>query len=85
MEYTLPEGFALLRINYIGSLGGAVDVTDKLLGHIGTMDVEDCQNSVQSVLKTESIINPEKIVLFGGSHGGFLSAHLSSSFPVRDY
>lgn len=75
-------GFAVLKVNYIGSLGSKKDETDELLGKIGKLDVEDCHEIVQQVLKSTPCIDSEQIGLFGGSHGGFLSAHLSGQYPV---
>ncbi|KAJ6632877.1 Acylamino-acid-releasing enzyme [Pseudolycoriella hygida] len=77
----LRQGFALLKLNYIGSLGSKTDETDMLLGKIGQLDVEDCHGIVQQALKSIPSLDSERIGLFGGSHGGFLSAHLSGQYP----
>jgi len=69
-------------VNYVGGLGTKQDETNKLLGHIGTLDVKDCQNIAEKVLSSTPTLNPNKVFVFGGSHGGFLTAHLTSSFPV---
>ncbi|CAL8125984.1 unnamed protein product [Orchesella dallaii] len=77
----LKLGFAVLRLNYIGSIGGSRDTADDLMGKIGEKDVKDCQAMVDKVLNSNSSLNPEQVVLFGGSHGGFISCHLSSAYP----
>lgn len=65
-------------INFRGSTGLGDDYVKSLLGNIGDADVKDVYNAVHS--------NPEwynrKLVLFGGSHGGFLVTHLSGQYPV---
>jgi len=43
--------------------------------------VEDCHEIVQQTLKSTPHLHSEQIGLFGGSHGGFLSAHLSGQYP----
>ncbi|ODN03798.1 Acylamino-acid-releasing enzyme [Orchesella cincta] len=77
----LKLGFAVLRLNYVGSIGGTRDTADDLLGKIGDRDVKDCQAMVEKVLSSNASLNPEQVVVFGGSHGGFLSCHLSSAYP----
>lgn len=69
-------------MNYIGSLGSKKDETDDLLGKIGVLDVEDCHDIVQQTLKSIPCLDSKRIGLFGGSHGGFLAAHLSGQYPV---
>lgn len=69
-------------MNYIGSLGSTKDETDDLLGKAGKLDVEDCHEIVQLTLKSNPCLDSERIGLFGGSHGGFLAAHLCGQYPV---
>lgn len=47
---------------------------------IGDYSSPSIQTAVLQVLKTEPI-DPHKVVLCGGSHGGFLSCHLIGQYP----
>ncbi|XP_060833609.1 acylamino-acid-releasing enzyme-like isoform X2 [Rhopalosiphum padi] len=75
--FFIQIGFAVLFINYRGSIGLGKDYVESLLGNIGDADVKDVYNAVQS--------NPSwsnrKLLLYGGSHGGFLVTHLSGQYP----
>lgn len=42
------------------------------------------QEVVESVVKLDEI-NEKQLTVFGGSHGGFLTAHLIGQYPVRTY
>lgn len=53
-----------------------------LQGKVGNVDVKDCITATNEALKKYSWLNPNKIGLCGGSHGGFLVAHLSGQYPV---
>jgi len=74
-------GFAVLFINYRGSTGLGKDYVESLIGKIGDFDVKDVYNALQS----NSLWSNRKLVLFGGSHGGFLVTHLSGQYPVSTY
>jgi len=74
-------GFAVLFINYRGSIGLGKDYVESLLGNIGNADVKDVYNAVQS----NPLWSNRKLLLYGGSHGGFLVTHLSGQYPVSDY
>lgn len=51
------------------------------MGRIGKTDVADCiLATVQSYIQYPWI-DPNRTVLIGGSHGGFLVAHLSAQYP----
>lgn len=52
-----------------------------LLGRVGDADVKDCVLAAQECCKQFPWINPNKLVLNGGSHGGFLVHHLSGQYP----
>lgn len=71
-------GFAVLFINYSGSIGLGKNYIKSLLGKIGDLDVED----VFKAVKSNPLCSNRKLLLYGGSHGGFLVAHLSGQYPV---
>jgi len=80
--YFLRLGFCFVQINYIGSTGANKrDETDDLVGKVGSLDVEDCQNIVKESIKKFTSIDPKRVGVYGGSHGGFLTCHLISQFP----
>uniref|UniRef100_A0A8B9S8D9 Acylamino-acid-releasing enzyme n=1 Tax=Apteryx owenii TaxID=8824 RepID=A0A8B9S8D9_APTOW len=73
-------GFAVLLVNYRGSLGFGQDSVASLPGNVGTQDVQDVQLCVERVLQEERL-DSARVALVGGSHGGFLACHLIGQFP----
>ncbi|XP_067907578.1 acylamino-acid-releasing enzyme-like [Heterodontus francisci] len=73
-------GYTVLLVNYRGSSGFGQDSIRSLPGNIGSQDVKDVQYAVESVLK-EVYVDSEKVLLIGGSHGGFIGCHLISQYP----
>ncbi|XP_076266303.1 acylamino-acid-releasing enzyme-like isoform X2 [Rhynchophorus ferrugineus] len=79
----LSLGYAIVLINYRGSIGSGDDSVNYLLGKVGTSDVKDCIQAVDTVLEEFAWLNPDQLVLCGGSHGGFLVTHLSGQYPDK--
>ncbi|KAK9512175.1 hypothetical protein O3M35_000652 [Rhynocoris fuscipes] len=76
-------GFAILLVNYRGSIGAGQSSVDWLPGKVGSSDVEDVHQAALHVLhKYRSQLDPNKTVLFGGSHGGFLVLQLAGQYPT---
>ncbi|XP_038211938.1 acylamino-acid-releasing enzyme-like isoform X2 [Zerene cesonia] len=73
-------GFASVQINYRGSIGSGDSSVRFLPQRIGRADVIDCKMAADEAIKRYSV-NENKLCLFGGSHGGFLVAHLSGQYP----
>uniref|UniRef100_A0A8C4NN92 acylaminoacyl-peptidase n=1 Tax=Dicentrarchus labrax TaxID=13489 RepID=A0A8C4NN92_DICLA len=73
-------GFAILLVNYRGSLGYGQDNILSLPGNVGSQDVKDVQFAVESVLKGVEF-DAKKVAVSGGSHGGFLACHLIGQYP----
>uniref|UniRef100_A0A8C6UAN4 Acylamino-acid-releasing enzyme n=1 Tax=Neogobius melanostomus TaxID=47308 RepID=A0A8C6UAN4_9GOBI len=71
----------IVAVNYRGSTGFGQDSILSLIGQIGQQDVKDVQRAVQFALQTDSTLDPERLAVFGGSHGGFLSCHLIGQYP----
>ncbi|XP_062977153.1 acylamino-acid-releasing enzyme-like [Elgaria multicarinata webbii] len=73
-------GFAVLLVNYRGSLGFGQASIESLTSHVGVQDVEDTQLAVELALQMEPL-DPNRIALWGGSHGGFICCHLIGRYP----
>ena len=73
-------GYAVLMINYRGSLGFGQDSVNSLLGNIGRQDVDDVQDVVEQIVASGAV-DDRKVVVIGGSHGGFLTLHVIGQFP----
>ena len=68
-------GYAVLAVNYRGSIGFGEANVESLTGHIGERDVADCMQALDYTLSTAPV-ERSAVFLFGGSHGGFLVTHL---------
>lgn len=75
-------GFAVLLINFRGSIGAGEDSIKFLLGKVGTADVADCIVAIQTAFEKYPWLNSDRLALVGGSHGGFLVTHLSGQYPT---
>jgi len=73
-------GYAVLMVNYRGSVGFGQDSINSLLGNIGRQDVNDVQDVVEQIVASGAV-DKDKVVVVGGSHGGFLTLHAIGQFP----
>ncbi|GIY65666.1 acylamino-acid-releasing enzyme [Caerostris darwini] len=71
-------GYVLCIVNYRGSIGFGENNLNSLPGNIGSKDVAD-----QAAIHVKNNCNFDigNVVVFGGSHGGFLGAHLCGQYP----
>lgn len=76
------QGVAVLHVNFRGSTGFGTDALESLPGNIGTNDVADVVSATKAALESKSDrLDSERIGVVGGSHGGFLGAHLTAQHP----
>ncbi|KAI9295374.1 alpha/beta-hydrolase [Neoconidiobolus thromboides FSU 785] len=76
--HLLLNGYDILHVNYSGSIGYGEDYVNSLIGHLGDKDVKDCQFAIEKIVNEYSY---KDINIMGGSHGGFLTAHLIGQYP----
>ncbi|XP_043515527.1 acylamino-acid-releasing enzyme-like isoform X2 [Frieseomelitta varia] len=75
------SGFAIVQVNYRGSTGMGSKNVEYLQGKVGNVDVKDCVTATNEALRKYPWLNPDKVGITGGSHGGFLVTHLSAQYP----
>lgn len=73
-------GFALLLVNYRGSTGFGQACINSLPGRIGTLDVADVMHVTREICRS-NLVDPTRVGICGGSHGGFLTCHCTGQFP----
>lgn len=74
--------FAVLHVNFRGSTGFGTAALESLPGQVGTQDVADVLAATKVALSLEpEALDPARVGVVGGSHGGFLGAHLTAQHP----
>lgn len=68
--YWTTRGFAVVDVNYRGSTGYGRSYRNRLRGEWGVVDVEDCISAAR-YLAGEGEVDGERLVVTGGSAGGF--------------
>ncbi|EST38868.1 peptide hydrolase [Streptomycetaceae bacterium MP113-05] len=68
----VDHGFAVVRVNYRGSTGYGRAWTDALKHRVGLIELEDVE-AVRDWAVESGLADPERLVLAGGSWGGYLT------------
>ncbi|MFJ3922726.1 S9 family peptidase [Streptomyces sp. NPDC090022] len=68
----LDHGFAVVRVNYRGSTGYGREWTDALKHRVGLIELEDVA-AVREWAVASGLADPRRLVLSGGSWGGYLT------------
>ncbi|NEA27567.1 prolyl oligopeptidase family serine peptidase [Actinomadura bangladeshensis] len=68
----VDHGFAVVRVNYRGSTGYGSEWRDAIEGRVGLTELEDIK-AVRDWAVESGLADPSRLVLTGGSWGGFLT------------
>ncbi|WP_079127410.1 S9 family peptidase [Streptomyces sp. TP-A0874] len=68
----VDHGFAVVRVNYRGSTGYGREWTDALKHRVGLIELEDIA-AVREWAVASGLADPDRLVLSGGSWGGYLT------------
>ena len=81
VAYLASLGYAVCYCNYRGSTGyGDAPLQSLVGGAAGRADVDDCVAVAERAVK-DGVADPTRLCAVGGSHGGFLAAHLVGQRP----
>lgn len=69
-QFWTSRGFAIVDVDYAGSTGYGRAYRDSLNGLWGVADVEDCVAAAEHLV-AEGLADPDRLVISGGSAGGF--------------
>jgi dipeptidyl aminopeptidase/acylaminoacyl peptidase len=81
IHYWTSRGIAVLDVNYGGSTGFGRAYRDRLHRNWGVVDVDDCVNGAKFLVE-KGLVDPERIVITGGSAGGYTTL---AALAFRDF
>jgi dipeptidyl aminopeptidase/acylaminoacyl peptidase len=70
IQYWTSRGFAVVDVNYGGSVGYGREYRKRLDGQWGVVDVEDCVNAARYLVE-QGWADERRLAIDGGSAGGF--------------
>lgn len=80
VQYFTSRGYAVLEVNYRGSSGYGRAYRDALKSNWGIHDVQDAVSGAR-FLADQGLVDRDKIVIMGGSAGGFTALKALEDFP----
>ncbi|CAG8560170.1 10542_t:CDS:10 [Ambispora leptoticha] len=80
----VSAGFQIVEGLFFLSLGFGQNSIETLIGQIGELEIEEVQSTAKYLIDNHQA-DPNQVVIIGGSHGGFISAHLIGKYPESDF
>jgi dipeptidyl aminopeptidase/acylaminoacyl peptidase len=79
-QFLVDRGFVVIEPNIRGSTGYGVDYRDAAIKDWGGADLEDVA-AAADYLRTLPYVDPDRLVVFGGSYGGFMAFIAATKKP----
>jgi dipeptidyl aminopeptidase/acylaminoacyl peptidase len=79
-QFLASRGWAVLQVNYRGSTGYGRVYRDRLKGNWGIYDVQDAVSGARYLVE-DGQVDGDKLVIMGGSAGGFTVLKALEDFP----
>lgn len=79
-QFFTTRGYAVLEVNYRGSSGYGRNYRNKLRGMWGVHDVDDAVTGARH-LAGRGLVDPDRMVIMGGSAGGYTVLQALISYP----
>jgi dipeptidyl aminopeptidase/acylaminoacyl peptidase len=70
-QVLVSQGYSVLAVNYRGSTGRGREFVEELIGDWGGAEQGDVVTGAEHVLATYDFLDEDRVVVFGGSYGGY--------------
>jgi dipeptidyl aminopeptidase/acylaminoacyl peptidase len=80
VQYIVNQGYLVIAPNYRGSTGYGKQFVDANLGDSGGGDLNDVLDAAEWIKKS-GFVDPKKLIVMGGSYGGYLSMMAVTKAP----
>ena len=80
VQYILNQGYLVIAPNYRGSTGYGKEFNDANRGDAGGGELHDVIDAGEWIAKS-GFVDPKKLIVMGGSYGGYLSMMAVTKFP----
>jgi dipeptidyl aminopeptidase/acylaminoacyl peptidase len=80
VQFFTSRGYAVLHVNYRGSTGYGREYRNKLRGNWGVYDVQDAVSGARYLVERDQV-DSDKLVIMGGSAGGFTVLKALEDYP----
>ncbi|GGM41554.1 S9 family peptidase [Haloarcula argentinensis] len=70
-QFLVQRGFSVLQVNYRGSTGHGREFIRELYDDWGGAEQGDVASAAEHILATREWLDEERVVVFGGSYGGY--------------
>jgi dipeptidyl aminopeptidase/acylaminoacyl peptidase len=79
-QYIVNQGYLVIAPNYRGSTGYGKEFTDANMGDAGGQELYDVLEAAEWIKKS-GFVDPKKLIVMGGSYGGYLSMMAVTKAP----
>ncbi len=80
IQYIVNQGYLVIAPNYRGSTGFGKEFTDANMGDAGGQELNDVLEAAEWIKKS-GFVDPKKLIVMGGSYGGYLSMMAVTKAP----
>jgi dipeptidyl aminopeptidase/acylaminoacyl peptidase len=81
VQFLLSRGFSVLQVNYRGSTGRGREFVEELYDDWGGAEQGDVATGVEYVLDRYDWIDEDRVVVYGGSYGGYSANWQMVQYP----
>jgi dipeptidyl aminopeptidase/acylaminoacyl peptidase len=82
VQFLLQRGYSVLQVNYRGSTGRGRAFTERLHDDWGGAEQGDIATGVEYVLDEHGWLDEDRVVVYGGSYGGYSALWQLLQFPA---